>query len=114
MFDHLINPYLLNPDEAYSVAWPFDKVVGFVKFVAQESEYATTKDILAIEIPEGVFIRAQDVEWCKTLTGYAKDKKAGFPITIIGTKEWEGLTRKYRSPINSFGDEKLARWKVGF
>ncbi len=114
MFDHLMSRYLIIPDEAYSVALPFEEAVHFIKFVAKENEYSITNDVLVIEISEGVFIRAQNSEWCIILIKWAEAETPDVLIKIIGTKEWEGLTRKHRSPINSFGDEKLARWKVGF
>ena len=114
MQSNSISPYLINPNEAYSIALPFDDVVDLVKYLAAEHDYSTSEDILVIELTEGVFIRTANPDWCDTLTEWVEEKNTELPIKIIGLKKWTDLTRKYRSPIQSFGDYKLAMWRVGF
>ena len=89
--------------------------VSGIKYVADENEEEQLNiegNILVIETSEGVFIRAHTTQWCKRLTGVASEKAV--PLKIIGVKKWTEITRKYRAPINSYGDNKLAVWRVGF
>jgi hypothetical protein len=105
--------YSIFPDEAYAYAGSFNNLVGFVKLLASDEEDLEIEDrILLIETPEGVFIRAQTPVWCKALTKVANARE--IPLSIIGIKKWQDMTRKYRAPIKSFGDESLAVWRVGF
>lgn len=115
MFDLPPNSrYLLLPDEAYTTKMPFNEFVGFVKFSAMENNLDGLDDLLVIELPEGVFIRAANPGWCQTLTNHAEAEKKELPIEIIGSRKWTELTRRYRAPLQSFGNERLAMWKVGF
>lgn len=114
-----INPYAFNPDEFYASSGTFDQTSAYIMTlsVIQENpdEYPTNESILVIEVKEGVFIRAKTVEWCNLLTSVVNEPEARFPVLkIIPESKWNTITRAVRAPINSFGDERLAMWKVGF
>jgi hypothetical protein len=99
-------------DEAYHSKMSFERTVGFIKYLSDESKLSLDEYLLVVELKEGVFIRAQTTEWCEELNKQAKETIIG--LEKIGTTKWTELTRNYRAPLNSFGDERLAIWKVGF
>ncbi|HEY0580398.1 MAG TPA: hypothetical protein VGC75_06795 [Candidatus Nitrosocosmicus sp.] len=107
-----IEKYLFIPDEAYSFGEEFRKLAGIIRYYSADKNLESNKDVLAIETQEGVFVRVNSSEWCELFLELSKNKEV--PLKIIGTDKWKGITRKYRAPINSFGDEKLAMWRVGF
>jgi hypothetical protein len=119
MFENLpdIGKYTLFPDEAYTSDAPFDKTVGFLKYMASdlEEDLSMTDEILVIELREGVFIRAKNTRWCEALTALANNPVKDFPgLKLFPTKKLDDLARAYRQPVESFGDYRLLRWKIGF
>ncbi len=119
MFENLpdISKYTLFPDEAYTSDASYATTVGFLKFLANDpDEYLSLSDeILVFELKEGVFIRAKNTHWCERLTGLVKQPVKEYPmLKIFPVKKLDDLTRNYRQPIDSFGDNRLVRWKVGF
>ncbi len=119
MFENLpdISKYTIFPDEAYTSDAPFDTTVGFLKFMANdpEEDLSLTDEILVIELKEGVFIRAKNTRWCEALTSLAQNPVKDYPaLKIFPAKKIDDLVRNYRQPIESFGDYRLVRWKVGF
>ena len=111
-FNRLLHSYFKIADEAYSSKMSFEKTTGFIKYLAEESKLSLAQSLLVVELKEGVFIRAQSPDWCEELTRHAKE--TNIELEVIGITQWTELTRGYRAPLNSFGDERLARWKVGF
>lgn len=80
-----------------------------------EEDLSLTDEILVIELKEGVFIRAKNTHWCETLTELVKNPVKDFPsLKIFPVKKLDDLARSYRHPIESYGDYRLLRWKVGF
>ena len=120
MVDPELSPYLFNPDEAYSTGAGFDEIVRFIEYVSHErkkdndQEYQFFEDILVVQVSEGVFIRAKSKGWCELLSDLANDNKQFPLLSIISITKWESIMRIYKFPDKSFGNEKLARWKVGF
>ena len=112
------SPYLFEPNEVYSSKSSFDETVDLLKEISEtrtDANYPLTENILVIQIPEGVFIRAGTFEWCTALTELVKNPSAVLPsLTIIPKARWNEMTIKYRGPIESFGDERLVRWRIGF
>lgn len=109
-FNRILNSGIA--DEAYHSKMSFERTVGFIKYLADESKLSLDEFLLVVELKEGVFIRAQTAEWCEELNKQVKE--TNIDLEIIGITKWTDLTRNYRAPLNSFGDERLARWKVGF
>jgi hypothetical protein len=119
MFENMpdISQYMIFPDEAYLSDAPFDQTVGFLKYMAADPEenLSVTDEILVIELKEGVFIRSKNTPWCEALTSLVKNPVKDFPaLKIFPPKKLDDLARNYRQPIESFGDYRLVRWKVGF
>lgn len=110
--DKMLSQYFMNHDEAYSSTKSFDETVEFVEWIEGEIKEPIKNKILIIELKEGVFIRVQEFDWCEELTKLANSGE--FDLTVIGTEKFTELTRKYRDPIKSFGNEKIAIWKLGF
>jgi hypothetical protein len=109
------NFFDLNPGQSFSAQLPFKDTVGFLKYTAEEQGYALAEGILVIEINEGVFIRSQANEWSEFLSSYPDVTPGGQPFfKMLPPGKWDALTQKYRAPLNSFGDERLVRWRVGF
>ena len=105
----------LNPGEAFSSQLPFNDTVGFLKYTADEQGFSFDEGILVIEIDEGVFIRAYSTEWSDFLSTYPERTPAGQRFfNVLPPGKWDTLTLKYRAPIQSFGDGRLVRWRVGF
>ena len=71
------------------------------------------KQLLIIDIPEGVFIRSKDDDWCKLLDISSTLEEDSKYLTKMEDGEWDAIIKKHRSPINSFGNELLARWGAG-
>lgn len=113
-----LSSYHFNPDEFYFTERPFDEIVDFIKSSSESPDISKgldiplDRDIVIIELKEGVYIRTQTTDWCELLTGLAKYDKTF--LTIIPERTWIDATMKYRGPINLFGDNKLVRWRVGF
>lgn len=119
MFENLsdISKYAIFPDEAYASGAPFVKTVGFLKYMAADPEenLSMTDEIIVIELKEGVFIRTKNTRWCEALTSLANNPVEDFPkLSLFSTKKLDDLARNYRQPIDSFGDYRLIRWKIGF
>ena len=119
MFDNLeqLSKYSLLPDEAYATDASFATTTGFLKFLANDPDenLSLTDEILVIELKEGVFIRAKNRGWCERLTTIAEQPVKDYPrLKILPPKKLDDLARDYRQPLNSFGDYRLLRWKVGF
>jgi hypothetical protein len=111
-FNDLLTSHLGIADEAFLSKMSFERTVGFIKYLADELKLSLSENLLVVELKEGVFIRSQSSVWCEELTRQSKENK--IQIEAIGVTRWNDLTRNYRAPINSFGDERLVRWKVGF
>lgn len=112
-----LSKFLLNPDEVYVSDTTYENTVGFLKFLASDHEESLplTEDVLVVELKEGVFIKATNSQWCETLSALAEKPSENFPvIKNIPSKRLDDLARNYRQPLNSFGDYRLLRWKVGF
>jgi hypothetical protein len=119
MFDNLpqLSQYDIFPDEAYTSDASFDQTVGFLKYYANDVEdgLSVTDDILVFELKEGVFIRAKNKRWCEALTALANQPVKDYPtLKLFPLKKLDDLTRNYRQPLDSFGDYRLVRWRVGF
>ena len=69
------------------------------------------KQLLIIETPDGVFMRSKDDDWCKLLDTSSAFKEENKSLTKMEDGEWDAITKKHRSSINSFGNELLARWR---
>jgi hypothetical protein len=112
---HTTPGYLFHSDEAYEIKKPFYEVVDLVREKSIEEDYPLGKDILlVIQTSEGVFLRSKSSEWCEYFTSLAYRKDPDLGVRILEKGEWDTLTRKLKAPINSFGDERLAIWKIGF
>jgi hypothetical protein len=119
MFENLpdISRYALFPDEAYTSDALFENTVGFLKYMANDSEgeLSIGDDILVFELKEGVFIRAKSTKWCEVLTGLVNQPVVDYPtLKLFPVKKLDDLARNYRQPIEAFGEYRLVRWKVGF
>jgi hypothetical protein len=111
--------YLINPDECYSSNSDFEQTFKLLEFQAANTGDAEplslTDDVLIIETKDGVFIRVQDPRWCALLTGLAEHPENKIvALKIISQADWFSVTTKYRAPLQAHGNEKLARWRVGF
>jgi hypothetical protein len=110
-----ITYYHFNPDESYSTSMSFPALVEYVQYTSGEKGFSLFEDLLIIQIPEGVFIRTTSREWCETFTHLAeKEISKDWQFQILKEGEWDRLTTRYRAPIESFGDARLVRWRVGF
>lgn len=112
-----LSQYIIFPDEAYATDASFATVVGFLKFLANDPDeaLAIADEILVVELKEGVFIRSKNAAWSERLTGLVKQPVQDYPtLKLFPVKKLDDLARDYRQPINSFGDYRLVRWKVGF
>lgn len=119
MFENLpqFGQYDLFPEEAYLSDAPYDQTVGFLKYYASDSEegLSVTDDILVFELKEGVFIRTKNKQWCEVLTSLTKQPVKDYPnLKLFPINKLDDLARAYRQPLNSFGDYRLVRWRVGF
>ena len=119
MFDNLpqLSQYDIFPDEAYAADASFAQTVGFLKYYASDVEdgLSVTDDILVFELKEGVFIRAKSKRWCEALTALVNQPVKDYPtLKLFPLKKLDDLTRNYRQPLDSFGDYRLVRWRVGF
>src|SRR5690349_19549403 len=116
MFPFSQNPFA-PPDESYVSNASFEETVDLLRSIATSGThtYSLDENILVIETPDGVFIRARDPEWVDFLSNLAKDPIEGLTtLKAISPREWTNMTTRYRAPVQSFGDNLLARWKVGF
>ena len=104
----------LIQEACFTTSKSFDEVVSFIKYVSKEEDYPLNNDILVIEIPEGVFLKSRNKEWNDYLESHSVANTGSFELQKFSNKDWDNLTRKYRAPIQSFGDEKLAVWRIGF
>src|SRR5689334_5518455 len=107
--------YYANPDLCFVTNETFDQTVNWITVCVEDNpELPTKEDILVIEIPDGVFIRSLHPEWSISLAQLISHSVEGVPqLKEISLQQWNDMTTKYRGPINSFGDDHLARWKVG-
>lgn len=111
------NPYAIFPDEAYTTDSSFATTVGFLKFLANDPDenLSVTDEILVVELKEGIFIRSRNAAWSERLTSLVKQPVKDYPILkLFPVKKLDDLVRDYRQPLDSFGDYRLVRWKVGF
>lgn len=108
--DSAFGRYFLNSEEAYTSKLKYEDVVGFIKLSADELNIEDFDEILVIELNEGVFIKTAGRIWCE----YFDKTKDDSPVRIMNVQKFDEFARKYRAPIKSFGNEKLARWKLGF
>ena len=117
MFNYTPNfsQYLMNADECYSSGSSFEETCHLLEFLSTYSEeekkepLSLTENILVIETKEGVFIRAQEREWCEMLTALTKlEKDNPLKVKIIPLSDWNNLTIKYSNPMRSQGNERLA------
>lgn len=111
--------YLLHPDKCYSSNSGFEQTTKLLEFLAANTgdgePLSLTDDVLIIETQEGVFIRAQDSKWCALLTNLAEHPENKIvALKIISQSDWFSVTTKYRAPLQALGNDKLARWRVGF
>lgn len=111
--------YLLNPDECYSSNSDFEQTIKLLEFLAAntgDSEpLSLVDDVLIIETKEGVFIRSQDPKWCALLTSLAEHPENKIvTLKVISQSDWFNVTTRYRAPLQARGNDKLARWRVGF
>ena len=107
--------YYINCDQSYRSTHSFEETVTLIKgFAEDEGNYNTSVDILIIHIDEGVFIRTKEANWCELLDALCNLDEDSLFIYELKNGEWDELTRKYKYPSSSFGDERLVRWKVGF
>lgn len=109
--------FLFAPDQVFQSDTTFSNTVGFLKFIAAEPEENLSLDneILVLELKEGVFIRTQNRDWATRLSGLAEQPVQDFPrLKPFPAKKLDDLARNYRQPMDSFGDYRLVRWKVGF
>ena len=104
----------LVPEVSYTTSKSFNEVVSFLKYVSKEEDYSLNNDILVIDTPEGVYIKSRNKDWNNYLESHEVANSGSFGLKKFNTRDWDILTRRYRAPINSFGDEKLAVWRVGF
>jgi hypothetical protein len=80
-----------------------------------KSEGYDIENILAIEVPEGIFIKTDNLEWCDLINSFTDSQnETGFVTSPITEQQWNYITRKYRDPLQLFGNPKLGIWKVGF
>jgi hypothetical protein len=111
--------YLINPDECYASNSNFEQTLKLMEFLSANTgagePLSLTDDVLIIETNEGVFVRAQDPQWCALLTSLTEhpDNKI-VALRVISQSDWFNVTTKYRAPLQSLGNDKLARWRVGF
>jgi hypothetical protein len=113
MHDMPFNPLLLNPELTFSTQMNFQLTVDLVKYLASEDDSMDFNDILILELNEGIFIKTASVKWSETISKLA-DNQSEYKIFHLDARKWNDITSRYRSPLNSFGNEKLARWRVGF
>lgn len=119
MFDNLdsLSQFLLGQDEAYTSSTTFENTVGFLKFLAVDPEegLSLTDEIVVIKLREGIFIQTKNKAWNDRLTALVSHSVQDYPtLASFPTKKLDDLIRNYRQPLDSFGDERLVRWKVGF
>lgn len=119
MFENLpdISRYAIFPDEAYTSDASFSKTVGFLKYLANDSDdtLSITDEILVFVLKEGVFIRSKNTAWSEALTALAKDPVKDYPtLKLFPVNKLDDMARNYRAPVDSFGDHRLVRWKIGF
>ena len=110
--DQPFHPADLFTDACYAVQLGYDEALKLVQGAARYFELPTD-GILLIEVGDGVFARTRNADWVRsrdTLKG-----ENGQPwARSIGERQWTDLTTRHRAPLRSFGDDRLARWKVGF
>lgn len=106
--------FLFPTEETYSTAQSFEQAVGFVQFIASEHGIDSFEDVLVIQLPDGVFLKTSHPKWSESFKSYTEQYGNKNPLVSIDPRKWQDLTRTYRSPLNSFGNERLAMWKVGF
>lgn len=112
-----LSRYAIFPDEAYATDASFATTVGFLKFLANDPDenLSITDEILVIELKEGVFIRSKNAAWSERLTSLVNQPVKDYPLLkLFPAKKLDDLARDYRRPVDSFGDYRLLRWKVGF
>jgi hypothetical protein len=110
--DPSFHPADFFTDSSYAVQLQYDEALKLVQGAARYFELPAD-GILLIEVSDGVFARTRDADWVRaldTLTGENGQPWAR-PIT---ERQWTDMTTRHRAPLRSFGDERLARWKVGF
>jgi hypothetical protein len=109
--------FLQFTDEVFTTETSYDKTVGFIKFLAADPDenLSLTDEILVMELKEGVFIRTGNAAWSKALMALVKEPNKAYPIfKTYPPEKLDDLARNYRQPLDSFGDYRLIRWKVGF
>ena len=109
--------FLQFTDDVFVTESPYDQTVGFIKFLAADPDenLSLTDEILVMELKEGVFIRTRNAAWSKALLALVQEPNKDYPIfKTFPAKKLDDLARNYRQPLDSFGDYRLIRWKVGF
>jgi hypothetical protein len=108
-----LHRFFKSGESAFSTKMQFEAVVHFIKYMADEMNLPLVKDkILILEISEGVFLKTAHVDWNDAIENISKEKE--FDVEPISDHELNELTSKHKYPINSFGNERLTRWRVGF
>jgi hypothetical protein len=110
---HDLPNFLLVPELTFSTKMDFEKTANFLKYLATENDIPSFDDVLLIEIPDGVFLKTVSPKWNEVLHNLS-DNNSEYGITSVDPRKWNELTTRYRSPLRSMGNEKLARWRVGF
>ena len=106
-----------TPQSAYAISdLSFKSNANFIEtksFILDfmEKYGYTKKQLLIIDTPDGVFIRSKDDNWCKLLDTSSAPGEEIKSLTKMEDGEWDAITKKHRSSINSFGNELLARWQ---
>lgn len=106
-----------NPQSVYAILdlsfksnAGFDETKSLILDLMDKYGYSK-KQLLIIDIPDGVFIRFKDDDWCKLLDASSTLKEDIKYLTKLEDGEWDAIIKKHRSPIHSFGNELLARWR---
>jgi hypothetical protein len=106
--------YIHGADEGYVSPLHFESTKEYVEELETKDKFHIDSEILVVELDEGVYIRCTNIEVCRhfDLLCNIIDKDIRFAKLQDG--EFTRLTRKYKEPLNLFGNQGLAIWRAGF
>jgi hypothetical protein len=98
-----MNPYIFDSVECYESNESFEETKLFLHTIS------------SINDDPDVFIKSDSSDWSTILTEYTNDPvDETLRLKIIPVSTWDSMTSRTKYPINSFGDNRLVRWKIGF
>jgi hypothetical protein len=104
--------YQRHGQETFKLDHTFYEVKALIESITLgHQDLRELHDILAVQLPEGVFIKSTNAAWSQLLGELAELNDPTIRIQIIPATTWIHIMQQHHAPIDFLGNEKLATWK---